>query len=430
MTLTSDMRLHESARLGEKYYAFRHHSGLDVLVFPKKLSTCCAVLGTRFGSADREFRIGEKKFRLPKGTAHFLEHKLFENADGINSDEIFAELGGEDNAYTNYSATRYTFSATDRVEECLSELIRFVTHPYFTEENVEKERGIIAQEILMYRDDPYERAMENCLHAMYKARGVRDGIAGDLASIKRITPQVLYDAYGAFYRLDNMVLSICGDISPERVLDICDRELPYEVPDVGRVSRIVRGEPPQVMRNRTVCRMNVSRPVFFIGVKDPEPACGTEMLRRSLAMGILNNMLFSGTGELYNRLLDDGLITPGFSFGYSGGDGFAMNYFSGTSDEPERVLEAIRDEVERASQSLDRNDFERCRRASLAQYIRAFDSTADIADDIMLSAYCADTDPFDVPDMIEALTLEDIAILPAKMFGSDNWTLSLVMPMP
>lgn len=429
LRLTDKLTVHKSDRLDEHYYAIKHRSGLDILIFPKKLSTCFAVFGTRFGSVDMRFTLDGKKCRLPAGTAHFLEHKMFENADGVNSDERFAALGAEDNAYTNYTATRYMFGATENIGECLTELLRLVTHPFFTEENVKKEQGIIEQEILMYMDDPYERAMENCLRAMYFSSGIRESICGSRSSVRKITPEILYKAYGAFYGLHNMVLSVCGDVSPEEILEICDRELPKESADPALVLREIPDEPSNSSKERTVCRMNVSRPMFFIGVKDGTRACGKARLRRGLAMNILNNMLFSGTGEFYNILLDSGLITPGFSFGYSAGDGFALNYFSGNSDSPERVFELIKEKAYDACHTLDREDFERCRRASLAQYVRAFDSTSEIADDVMLTAYYAESDPFEIPGMIESLTFEELSALPSELFLPDRFTLSLVLPL-
>lgn len=429
LNVIEKLTVHKSERLGECYYTVKHRSGLDVLIFPKKLSTCFAVFGTRFGSADMRFMIDGKKYRLPAGTAHFLEHKMFENADGVNSDEHFAALGAEDNAYTNYSYTRYMFSATENIGDCLAELLRFVTHPCFTEENVKKEQGIIEQEILMYRDDPYERAMDNCLGAMYSSSGVRESICGSCVSIRKITPEILYRAYGAFYGLDNMVLSVCGDITPEEVLAVCDRELPESTAAAPRIKREDADEPVAAVKSRTVCRMNVSRPMFFIGVKDIPAQKGEAKLRRGLAMNILNNMLFSGTGEFYNRLLDSGLITPGFAFGYSAGDGFALNYFSGSSDDPELVFELIKEKTSEACRGLDRDDFERCRRASLAQYVRSFDSTSDIADDVMLSAYYSDSDPFLIPEMIESLTFEELSYIPSELFLPERFTLSLVLPL-
>lgn len=420
---------HKSTRLGEKYYEADHRSGLKILIFPKKFNTCYAIIGTRFGSADEHFRVNGREIRLPDGTAHFLEHKLFENADGVNSDERFSAMGAETNAYTTYSATRYLFSATRRYTDCLAELLRFVTHPYFTEENVAKEQGIIKQEIMMYADDPYEKVMENCLRAMYRRNGVRKSICGTASSISRITPELLYETYNTFYNPHNMILSVCGDITPEEVLEVVDRELPEETEQLC-VEPIDPREPESACRGYIEKRMRVARPLFFIGVKDRVEADGEKRFCRQLAMTVLNNMLFSGTGEFYNRLIETGLITHGFSFGYSSGSSFAMNYFAGNTEQPQRVYELIRQKASAAVQGeLDRADFERCRRSSLAAYFKSFDSSAEIADDVMMTAFCAGVDPFSVPDKIEALTFEETSALAGELFREDNWTMSAVLPI-
>jgi len=426
----NDMTVHTNALLGEKYYEIRHGSGLRICVFPKNFSTCYGVIGTKFGSVDDKFKIGEKEIHLPQGTAHFLEHKLFESEDGISADERFAALGAETNAYTAYASTRYLFSATKNYGACIAELLRFVTHPYFTEENVEKERGIIEQEIMMYADDPYDKVMENCLRAMYRYNGIRNNICGSPASLKKITPDVLYGAYGTFYNLNNMTLSVCGDITPDEVIKIADRELPSVNESFSAVKIPSKPEGDGVWKNYAEKRMRVARPLFFIGIKDKTVAEGPERTRRSLAMTVLNNMLFSGTGEFYNRLLDERLITPGFSFGYSSGAA-AMNYFSGNSDAPEKVYSEIIKKAEAAAEGdLDVSDFVRCKRSSLAAFFKSFDSSAEIADDVILSSVLSGVDPFSVREMIDSLTFEEIKSFAEELFGKkNNRTLSLVLPL-
>jgi len=427
----NDMTVHTNALLGEKFYEIRHGSGLRICIFPKNFSTCYGVIGTKFGSVDDKFKIGDKEIHLPQGTAHFLEHKLFESEDGISADERFAALGAETNAYTTYTSTRYLFSATKNYGECLSELLRFVTHPYFTEENVEKERGIIEQEIMMYADDPYDKVMENCLRAMYRYNGIRNNICGSPASLKKITPDVLYEAYGTFYNLNNMTLSVCGDITPDEVIKIADRELPSESEPFNVIKIPSKPECKGVWKDYAEKRMRVARPLFFIGIKDKAVTEGPERTRRSLAMTVLNNMIFSGTGEFYNRLLDERLITPGFSFGYSSGGGGAMNYFSGNSDSPEKVYSEIIKKAEAAADGeLDMSDFIRCKRSSLAAFLKSFDSSAEIADDVILSSVISGVDPFSVRELIESLTFDDIKALASELFGNKkNRTMSLILPL-
>ncbi len=421
---------HISERLHERYYKIKHKSGLTVLVFPKKLTTLHAVLGVNFGSADLAFIKNSKKIVLPIGTAHFLEHKLFDNEDGVSSEEIFAAMGAEANAYTSYATTRYLFSTTKRFDECLSELLRMVFNPYFTPESVQKEQGIIGQEISMYDDDPYERVMESCLAAMYYESGIRESICGSTESIAKIDDKLLHTVHKAFYVPENMMLSVCGNITPEQVLEAVERELGKRkfAPTAGFVSFC---EPTGVVKHRTEQYMNVARPLFFLGVKDRMIPFGKESLRRSLTMTVLNNMLFSGTGELYNELLAERLITPSFSFGYSSGRVGCMNYFSGNSDDPDAVVERIFAEMKRAARGeLSKDDFIRCRRSLLASYYKAFDSTAVIADDIMYSYIIEDTDPFAVPDIIESISFEETAASAAEVFGDEDKTvLSLILPL-
>ena len=421
----------ESQRLGEKYYKTVHRSGLKIVVFPKNFSVCHAVLGTKFGSADHSYLSGERRIELPDGTAHFLEHKLFENEGGSNADEIFTALGAEANAYTTYTATRYMFSATDKIKECLETLLSFVTHPYFSKESVEKERGIITQEILMYDDDPYESAMENCLRKMYRNSGVRRSICGSVDSLSEINSDILYDTHKDFYNLNNMMLSVCGDVTIQQVLDVADRTLPSS-PDNFTVERIGFEESKDVCEPYVEKRMNVSSPVFFIGVKDTFPnACdGYARIKRNLSMSILNNMLFAGTGELYSYMLKERLINPSFSFGYSVGDVCAMNSFSGISDYPERVFDLLKKKATAAAEGdLSQNDFERCRRSSLSAFLKSFDSSAEIADDVMMSLISSGVDPFHVPNIIESIGFDDIIYSAKDLFGhKNNWTFSLVLP--
>ncbi len=421
--------LHVSPRLNESYYHIKHGSGLTVLIFPKKLSTYHAVLGVNFGSADLSYVKNGKKTVMPAGTAHFLEHKLFDNADGVNSEERFAALGAESNAYTSYSTTRYLFSATKCFDECLTELLKMVFNPYFTPESVQKERGIIEQEIAMYDDDPYERVMEGCLSAMYSESGIRESICGSAESISKIDDKLLHEVYSAFYVPENMILSVSGDITPEQVVKLVDLELGGKYFDKA-ICPTPFCEPEHVVKSRVEQRMNVARPLFFLGIKDKIDPIGLEHARRFVTMSILNNMLFSGTGELYNELLTKRLITPSFSFGYSDGRSCAMNSFSGNSDDPDAVVKAVLDRAERAANGeLSREDFIRCRRSLLAYYYKSFDSTAVIADDIMYSYVSEALDPFAIPDIIESISFDEVAAATEIFCDKTLVTLSLVLPL-
>ncbi|MBO4212527.1 MAG: insulinase family protein [Clostridia bacterium] len=422
-----EILLHESRALGEKYYEINHKSGLKIIVCPKKLATFCAIFGTDYGAADSEFYVGDRKIVLPDGTAHFLEHKLFESEDGVTADERFARLGAETNAYTSHTVTKYLFSSTKNFRECFAELLRFVSSPYFTDKNVKKEQGIIEQEIAMCDDDPYERIRENCMAAMFPRTGIAKKVCGTAETIAKITPEILYDAYGAFYRPENMILSVCGDVTPEEVLEICDREIKVESREPVR--RVESSNTKGVAQNRISSKMQVARPIFYIAMKDATEKDGKKRIERWFTATILNNMLFSGTGELYNRMVDEGLVMPAVSFGYAATKYGSWNYFSGVSDDPERVLKLVTEKCEAAKTSLDERDFERCRRAALAGYIKSYDSTAEIADDNMSEFIAAGVDPFSVPDMIENMKFEDVLRLAKELFCEERYVLSTIEPL-
>ena len=227
-----DIREVKSERLGESYFEIDHPSGLKILVYPKKnYAATYAVFGTRYGSIDTEFRLnGEEKFTcVPEGIAHFLEHKLFESED-LDAFERYAKTGASANAYTSFDKTCYLFSCTGKFQESLEILLDFVTHPYFTEKTVQKEQGIIGQEIQMCRDEAGWEALFSLLRAMYKTHPVRIDIAGTVESIAEITPELLYKCYETFYNFSNMVLCVAGNVTPDEVLSVADRLLKPQKP--------------------------------------------------------------------------------------------------------------------------------------------------------------------------------------------------------
>ncbi len=416
-----------SDRLGECYYDVAHKSGLRAFVFPKSFSTFFGVIGVRFGSVDREFLDKKgKHIILPAGTAHFLEHKMFENPDKSNSDEHFAALGADDNAYTTYGTTRYLFSTTENEEKCLSELLRMVTNPYFTKKTVKKEQGIIAREIVMGEDNPWFCGNDNMLRGLYRKSSLRDSICGSVESIGNITDKLLYSAYENFYTPENMALSVCGDITPERVIEILDREL-ADIKPRPAAKGLFEEEPEGVEKEYVEKRMKVSRPILFLGIKDDiRELDKNSRAKRRAGMSVLNNMLFSSSGEFYNRLLEDKLISPSFSFGYSMVRDCAYTVLSGESDDPQRVAELIREKLEKtAAEGLSAEDFERCRRVAGAGYIRLFDSSEEIADDIMMNSWFSGTDPFSLLEILDCLTLEYLTELLSALCRGEQ-TLSVI----
>ncbi len=419
--------LYESALLGERYYTTVHESGLPIYVFPKKMSTTYAMLAVRFGSVDNEGADGR---RFSDGVAHFLEHKLFSNEDGSDSFERFAAYGADANAYTANSRTVYLFSCTDRFEDSLEELLQFATHPYFTPETVEKEQGIIAEEIRMCRDDPYDRCYRNMLAGLYRTHPVRIDICGSERSVMGITAKELYEVYNTYYTLPNMALVVCGDVTPDAVLAVADATLPNE-PDMRKTPPVtVHKDEEHAYRAHISVRGQVAKPIFAIGVKDTHvPTTDADACtRRSACMEILSEMLFGDTGELYNHLFDTGLISPEFSFGYSLTRDFGVLRLSGEADEPARVLCEIKKHLEKvACTGLSEEEFEHCRRIQLAEYIKGFDSTEEIADNLVAFLF-EGAEIFAYADVISSVTFDEVCALFDEFFDPACFTLSEVRP--
>ena len=419
-----------SKRLRERYFHLKHPSGLSIYVFPKQLTGTYALLATDFGSIDTVYRTerNEKK-QLPDGIAHFLEHKLFENEDGSDSLARFSELGADANAYTTYNKTAYLFSTTEHFEESLEELLRFVTHPHFTEASVKKEIGIISEEIRMTEDNPWDRGFQLLLGAMYHNHPVRNHICGTQESIRAIHADMLYDCCRIFYHPSHMTLVVCGDVHVDTVKRTVERMLPT-VRDCPDVIRDVPFEPETVNSPLVKARMQVAKPIFFMGFKDScflkDPA---ERIRRDAAMALLNEILFSRSGEFYSALFEDGVITPSFSCGYSIAESFAFNCISGESDTPDVVVERVMETVEKIRrEGISDEDLERCRRVLYADEVRAYDSTEEIANRL-LSFVMDGADLFAYPELIEAITKEELMHLLCTLYQRKYLSVAVIDPL-
>ena len=424
----SEITKFSSSLLGEQYYKINHDSGLRIFVFPKSLSTTYGIFSVNFGGNGIEYECGGEMVELPRGCAHFLEHKLFENEDGSNADDVFSSLGAYDNAYTSNERTAYLFYTTENAKEALAELLSFVTHPYFTKKTVKKEIGIIAEEIRGCLDDPYDRCYMNMLDAMYFENPVKNEICGSEASISQITPEVLYRCCKDFYTPANMVLSVCGNLSPEEVIEIADREIGIEKRDFD-VRFKPFNEPREVKMSFVEKKMPVGKPLFCIGIKDTDiPSAPMDRYRKTEGMNILLHMMFSEAGEFYLEMLEKGIVSPGFDSGYSASPNSAYVMISGESDCPEVLLDKIKERVAFCRENgLNKSDFEREKKCVYASYISDFDSTEDIA--FALTSYAYDgIDIFKHPEIIESISLEYVGELLDSVFAEDRFTLSVVRP--
>lgn len=420
-----------SVLLGESYTCYHHKSGLDIYCFPKQTANVYALFAVKYGSIDTVLP-GDgtnEPFLMPDGVAHFLEHKLFENEDGSDSFALFSSMGADANAYTDYNRTAYLFNCTDGLAENLRELLTFVTHPYFTDATVQKEQGIIAEEIRMYEDQPWERVYQNLLTALYHTHPVRNNICGSIESISHITPALLYRAHRHFYRLSNMALVLCGNFDESEVLAIADEVLTGE--GSAPILRTVENETDAPVRSYIEDKMPLSKPIFQLGMKDaciPETAEGR--LRRDFVMTMLGELLFSHSGKFYSTLFEEGLLTPAFTHGYSSADGFAYNCISGESENPEEVVKrfwAYIDEVRKTGFSDE--DVERVRRVLYADEIRAYDSTEEIANRLLTFVFDG-IELFSAPDIILSITKEELTDILHSFFDPARSALSVIYPLP
>ncbi len=416
--------------LGESYTKICHESGLDVYVFPKKLTTTFAVFGTKYGSIDNKFRVkGEKNItEVPNGIAHFLEHKLFDNENGPDTFSRYAETGANANAFTSFDKTAYLFSCTENFKDSLEILLDFVTKPYFTDKTVQKEQGIIGQEIKMGEDNPGRVLFFNLLEAMYEKHPVQISIAGTVESIAKIDAELLYKCYNTFYNLHNMVLCVCGDIMVDDVLSVCDKVLKRS-PEC-EIERIFDKEKDCVSRQRITAKMQVSKPLFDIGIKDNKiPDIPFERLKKAAGMAVLNEVLFSKSSKIFNELYDEGLISSNFEYCYSISESFAFNEISGESSDTEEVYGRIRNYIkEMQEKGIERADYERCKKVIFADFIKNFDSTEEIAYELM-SYIFEGCDLFDYSEAVRELEFEDVENLLKCMFDDSFFAMSTVCPV-
>lgn len=419
----------KSERSGDRYFSVKHQSGLRICVYPKENnSSTYAVFGTKYGSVDTCFKApgDAEPQKVPEGIAHYLEHKLFESEDG-DAFARYAKTGASANAYTSFDMTCYLFSCTENVYESLEILLDFVQTPYFTEQTVQKEQGIIGQEIRMYEDDPQWRVMFNLLGAMYHTHPVKLDIAGSVQSIARITPELLYKCYGTFYNLNNMVLCIAGNVELNRVLELCDRMLKKSEP--AQVDRIFAEEPNHIVQSRVEQKLSVAVPLFELGFKEPAGA-GRVSAKETAETEILLEAISSNASPLFRRLLDGGLINES-SFGseYFEGPGYACVIFSGESKDPEKVADEIRKEVACVrEQGLDRAAFERAKRTVYGRNIASLDSVGSIANSLVSFSFSG-RELFQYIDLVASADIESVQNRLSVQLKPELSSLSVVKPI-
>lgn len=410
----------------ESYIKATHPSGLDIYIMEKpQYSSSYALFGTKYGSIDTKFsKNAGEQISVPEGIAHFLEHKLFESEDG-DAFTKYAKTGAMANAFTSFDRTCYLFSCSDKFYENLDILLGFVQSPYFTQQTVKKEQGIIAQEIKMYDDSPSWRVMFNMLMNMYHCHPVRIDIAGTVESIAQIDSELLYKCYDTFYNPSNMFICIAGNVDADKILKQIESRIIEREPAV-----ITRGEfeePQTVVNNYVEQEFAVSMPIFCLGYKQ-KITTPYRRLKSKICVNLLLEIICGDASPLYARLMNEGLINDEFDFEYFTGHGYAAVIFEGESENPKLVADAIKQEIARIrNEGIEKKLFSAVKCGMYGNAVRKFNSVENVA--TMLTE-CAmyDYNLFDEIKLLKTVTYDDV-LKRLDVFDDENAVLSVIKPM-
>ncbi|MFD1862498.1 EF-P 5-aminopentanol modification-associated protein YfmH [Planococcus chinensis] len=423
----------EFKQLDETLYHEKLPNGLQVYILPKKgFSKTYATFTTKYGSIDNHFvPFGETEpVQVPDGIAHFLEHKMFEKEDG-DVFQQFSQQGASANAFTSFTRTAYLFSATDKVTENVETLLDFVQSPYFTEKTVEKEKGIIAQEITMYDDQPDWRLYFGMIENLYENHPVKIDIAGTVESIQKITAEHLYTCYNTFYHPSNMMLFIVGSVEPESMIEfIKNNQMQKTFEEPKEIVRIYPDEPAEAAIKERTLEMSVQKPKVFVGIK-PEnlDLSGADMLKHELSAQLAYELLFGRTSDFYHHAYENGWIDESYSFDYSLENGFGYALIGSDTGTPEKLIEEIQHTLDRTVEKwpFGQADLDRVRRKKIGFFLRALNSPEYIANQFTRYAF-NDMNLFDVVPCLESIEVADLQAAFASVSAEQQRSTFTIMP--
>ena len=419
----------EYPRLGEKLYKQVLPNGLTLMVVPRPgFTRKLAYFVTDFGAIHTDFKLEGREIHAPAGIAHFLEHKMFDLPDGRDVSAELAALGAGTNAFTSFDMTAYYISCTENFEPALKLLLEFVSTPYFTEESVQKEIGIIDQEIGMNEDAPDTKSFEWLMQNMYRSHPIHVPILGTCESIREITPELLHDCHRAFYTPGNMLLCVVGDVDPDRVAEIALEMLGSEQRPVG-VKLRPWTEDMTLVRKESCAEMDIAMPMFQLGFKCEPTGKGAEAIRQEIVGDLAAEALYGESSELYLRLYEEGIIDSSFGGGFETIDGMALLLCSGDSYESDRVREALIEQAQKiVRDGIPDDAFLRMKRSAFGRRIRdldSFDSTC-----FRLCAYAlSGFDYFDFPTVYSRVEKHEIQEFLRRVVCPDRCCLSLINPI-
>ena len=411
----------------ETLYVEKLKNGLTVMIIPKKgIQKKYIIWGTRYGSNDNKFIVPgtNEPIEVPKGVAHFLEHKMFEQENGKNSLDVLTSIGVSANAYTTNDHTAYLYECTENFYEALDEFMDYVQHPYFTDQNVEKEKGIIGQEIKMYDDYPEWRVYLNALEAMYYKNPVKLDITGTVETISHIDKDILYKCYNTFYNPSNMCMVVSGDFDPESLIEEIKKRL-LDSSQNGEIKRIFEEEPERIVKSKIEQEMNVSKPIFTIGIKCKAPL-QNEKVRMNIAMEIILNTLVGESSNLYKEMYQAENVFSAPSISYEFGDNYAHILISENANDPELFYNRLREEIENFKKNgINIEDFERNKKMIYGEYVKEYNDITGIAR-MFLADFMKGINSFDYLEEIGVIDLNFVNQVLKENFNLEKMVLSVV----
>ena len=421
------MQVTKNLKIKEEVYIEKLNNGLTIMIIPKvNVKKKYIIWGTHYGSNDSRFIVpGEQEVtEVPKGVAHFLEHKMFEQKNGKNSLDVLTALGVNANAYTTNNHTAYLYECTENFYEALDEFMDYVQHPYFTDENVEKEKGIIGQEIMMYDDYPEWKVYLNALEAMYHSNPVKLDITGTIETISHIDKDILYKCYKTFYNPSNMCMVVCGDFKPEDLIEEIKKRL-VENPSQAEIKRIYEQEEDSIVKDKVEAKMNVSKPLYTIGIKC-SPSQPKEKVKNHIAIEILLNLLVGESSSFYKNLYKQGIIFGVPSIEYEFTDDYAHILLTGGATDVNKLYNEFKKELKNMKENgINEKDFERIKKMIYGEYVKEYNDVSDIAR-MFLSDFMKGINSFDYLEEIETVDIDLAKQVLDNNFKEEKMVLSVV----
>lgn len=424
------MKVLDCSKIKEKAYIEKLDNGLKIIIVPKKETNKKYIIwGTNFGSNDNRFIYPEteEEVIVPDGVAHFLEHKMFEQPNGTNSLDTLMALGLDANAYTTNDHTAYLIECSDdeAFYKGLDEFMDYVQSPYYTDQNVEKEKGIIGQEIMMYDDDPGFQLYLNTLKALYQNHPIRIDIAGSIDSIAEIDPDILYKCYNTFYNPSNMILVVSGNFEPDEIIEELKKRIKPSK-DIGEITRIFDEEPEQIYKNYIEKKMPVSMPIFMIGIKDKIVNL-EERAKRHMAIEVILGLLVGKSSELYKNLYENQNIFGELDFEYEFSKNYAHVLISGQSNNPQLVQDMLKTSIQKLkNERINKGDFDRIKRKIYGDFVTEFNDVASISR-MFLADSIKEINSFDYVEKYDEVTMEYVENILNEVFDDDKMALSVIL---